>query len=55
MKTRPMEAAGAVDAKSTRPPLLGKQNSFPPLPQAITGDISISLRTGTFLFRFDIL
>ncbi len=32
---RPVEAAGAVDAKSTRPPLLGKlQNSFPQLPQA---------------------
>ena len=31
----PVEAAGAVDAKSTRPPLLGKlQNSFPQLPQA---------------------
>jgi len=53
MKTRPMEAAGAVDAESRRPPLLGKlQTSFPQLPQAITrghfyfvknGDISISL------------
>lgn len=47
---RPMEAAGAVDAKSMRPPLLGKlQNSFPQLPQAIirghffvkNGDVSI--------------
>jgi len=45
----------------TRPPLLGKlQNSFPQLRQApfllwsgrrTRGDISISLRTGTFLFR----
>jgi hypothetical protein len=31
----PVEAARAVDAKSTRPPLVGKlQNSFPQLPQA---------------------
>jgi hypothetical protein len=31
---RPMEAARAVDAKSTRPPLVGKlHRSFPQLPQ----------------------
>jgi hypothetical protein len=40
---RPVDAAGAVDAKSTRPPLLGKlQNSFPQRPQAI-------INKGTFL------
>jgi len=56
--TAAVDAAGAVDAKSTRPPLLGKpQNGFPQRPQGIafiiSGDISIALRTGTFLFRFD--
>jgi hypothetical protein len=40
----PVDAAGAVDAKSTRPPLLGKpQNGFPQRPHGIT--------PGTFLFR----
>ena len=44
MKQPPVDAAGAVDAKSTRPPLLGKpQNGFPQRPQGIT--------QGTFLFR----
>ena len=44
-----------MDAKNTRPQVLGKrQNRFPQLPQApFTGDISIELTTGTFLFRFD--
>lgn len=48
----------------TRPPLLGKpQNGFPQAPTGFTplsveerrttGDISISPRTGTFLFRLD--
>ena len=42
----------------TRPPLLGNpQNGFHKLPQAgsfiLKGDISISLRMGTFLFRVD--
>jgi hypothetical protein len=43
----------------TRPPLLGKpQNGFPRAPTgshrfSFGGDISISLRTGTFLFRVD--
>ena len=44
-----MEAAGAVDAKSTRPPLLGKlQNSFPQLPQASSFFLGIAhiLSTG---------
>src|SRR5262245_36437609 len=40
-----VEAAGAVDAKSTRPQLLGKlQNSFP---RASTGAISFDLTTNT--------
>jgi predicted transcriptional regulator len=39
--------ARAVDAKSTRPPLVGKlQNSFPQLPQAI-------INKGTFLTSLD--
>jgi hypothetical protein len=52
-----VDAAGAVDADSTRPPLLGKpQNGFPQRPQGTphtfrrghfycvkNGDISISL------------
>ena len=43
----------------TRPPLLGKptERVFHELPQAVSsrseGDISISLRMGTFLFRVD--
>src|SRR5687768_16393605 len=46
-----MEAAGAVDAKSMRPPLLGKlQNSFPQLPQAIIRGILVSVGIGSFLF-----
>ena len=56
----PVEAAGAVDAKSTRPPLLGKlQNSFPRASTGIVvtseGDISIELRMGTFLTSLDTL
>jgi hypothetical protein len=44
MKT-PVEAAGAVDAKSARPPLLGKrQSSFP---RASTGIVLFT--KGTFL------
>jgi hypothetical protein len=43
---RPVEAAGPVDAKSTRPQVLGKrQNRFPQAPTGIVpsheGDISI--------------
>jgi hypothetical protein len=58
-REEPVEAAGAADAKSTRPPLLGKlQNSFPRastgLLSSFGGDISIELRTGTFLTSLDI-
>jgi hypothetical protein len=57
-REEPVEAAGAADAKSTRPPLLGKlQNSFPRastgLLSSFGGDISIELRTGTFLTSLD--
>ena len=47
-REEPVEAAGAVDAKSARPPLLGKlQNSFP---RASTGrSFSFLFRKGTFL------
>jgi hypothetical protein len=53
--TQPVDAAGAVDAQSTRPPLLGKPHrGFPQPPQGDffkrghfyfvkNGDISISL------------
>jgi transposase len=38
--TAPVEAAGGVDAKSTRPHLLGKlQNSFPQLPPASSSSV----------------
>jgi hypothetical protein len=49
-----MDAAGTVDAQ-TRPPRLAKRaDAFRTATTgAITGDISISLRTGTFLFRVD--
>ncbi len=44
-----VEAAGAVDAKSTRPPLLGKpQNGFPQASTDITLVVGVG---GTFLLR----
>ena len=52
---RPVDAAGAVDAQ-TRPPRLAKRaDAFRTAPtgRSREGDISISLRTGTFLFRVD--
>ena len=53
--TRPVDAAGAVDAQNAPTAPWKTADAFPTAPTGhfTQGDISISLRTGTFLFRFD--
>ena len=59
VKTPPVDAAGPVDAERPRPPLLENHRTvFYSAHKALflhlhDGDISIELKPGTFLFRFD--